>query len=82
MALDKLKFCFKYFSWKKLHKICESFCVESVTFGHFSDVSWMGVPFVTSLTAFVARRTIWLLSLLACVYQRYVQSVKSCGFSW
>ena len=33
------------------------------TFGHFNDVSWMGVPFVMSLTTSVARRTIWLLSV-------------------
>ena len=25
--------------------------MKTVTFGHFSDVSWMGVPFVMSLTA-------------------------------
>ena len=24
--------------------------METITFGHFSDVSWMGVPFVMSLT--------------------------------
>ena len=39
--------------------------METVTFGHFSDVSWMGVPFVMSLTTMRAKRPIWLLSLLA-----------------
>ena len=44
--------------------------VETVTFGHFSNVSWMGVPFVMSLTTMHAKESnIWLLSLLACIYQ-------------
>ena len=41
------------------HLICYSFtllscmwhfCVETVTFSHFSDVSWAGIPFVMSST--------------------------------
>ena len=35
----------------------ERFCVETVTFGHFSDVSWMGVPFVMSLTTVRAKES-------------------------
>ena len=31
--------------------------METVTFGHFSDVSWMGVPFVMSLTTMRAKES-------------------------
>ena len=31
--------------------------METVTFGHFSDVSWMGVPFVMSLTTMRAEES-------------------------
>ena len=31
--------------------------METVTFGHFSDVSWMGVPFVMSLTTMCAKES-------------------------
>ena len=31
--------------------------METVTFGHFSDMSWMGVPFVMSLTTMCAKES-------------------------
>ena len=31
--------------------------METVIFGHFSDVSWMGVPFVMSLTTMLAKES-------------------------
>ena len=31
--------------------------METVTFGHFSDVSWMGVPSVMSLTTMRAKES-------------------------
>ena len=31
--------------------------METVPFGHFSDVSWMGVPFVMSLTTMRAKES-------------------------
>ena len=31
--------------------------METVTFGHFSDVSWIGVPFVMSLTTMCAKES-------------------------
>ena len=38
-------------------KYVRALLVETVTFGHFSDVSWMGVPFVMSLTTMCAKES-------------------------
>ena len=51
--------------------------METVTFNHFSEVSWVGVPFVMSLTAMLARRTIGLLSLLVFWYGMFASKLQN-----
>ena len=50
--------------------------MEIITFGHFSDVSWMGVPFVMSLTtmrthAEESNMAAVFVGLHLCTYQWY-----------
>ena len=51
MALRQIKVLFQVLGiCKKLPEICESASVWKLTFSHFSDMSWVGIPFLMSLT--------------------------------